>query len=71
MCNLHVWRHLVEVLVAVLLDVGIGVNGQLLVGIHGDEHLANVGLQGERSEIKMVIKLGVRNEGLHSSSSSS
>lgn len=58
-------------LVAILLDVGIGVNGQLLVGIHGDKHLANVGLQAERRDIKMVIKLGVCNEGLHSSSSSS
>lgn len=36
--------HLIKVLVAILLDVGIGVDGQLLVGIHRDEHLANVGL---------------------------
>lgn len=71
MRNLHVWWHLVEVLVAVLLDVGIGVNGQLLVRIYGDEHLANVGLQAEEREIRMQIKLGVGNEGLHSSSSSS
>lgn len=49
----HVWWHLVEVLVAVLLDVGIRVDGQLLVGIHRDEHLANVGLQGEERSIRI------------------
>jgi len=40
-----VWGHLVEVLVSVRLDMVIGVDGQLLVGIRGDQHLANVGLR--------------------------
>lgn len=53
MLDSHVWWHLVEVLVAVLLDVGIRVDGQLLVGIHRDEHLANVGLQGEETSIRI------------------
>lgn len=38
------WRHLIEVLVLVRLDVFIGVDGQLLVGIHRDQHLTDVGL---------------------------
>lgn len=53
MLDSHVWWHLVEVLVAVLLDVGIRVDGQLLVGIHRDEHLANVGLQGGETSIRI------------------
>lgn len=46
---LHVRRSLEEILLAILLNDILGVDGQLLVGIHRNQNLANVGLRGRNS----------------------
>jgi hypothetical protein len=44
-------RHLEEIFLAVRLNIFLGVDRELLVGIHRDQHLTDVRLQGEEKHI--------------------
>lgn len=46
--DLHMRRHFEEVFLAVRLNILLGVDRKLLIGIQRDQHLTDVGLQRER-----------------------
>jgi hypothetical protein len=47
--NLHMRRHLEEVFLPIRLNVLLGVDRKILVGIHRDQHLTDVRLQHEEN----------------------